>query len=1577
MALPKWITPAGQLGIVPELDYYEFPLDAYDASGGTLVYSLVSGRLPLGLQIVPTGRIQGIPVSEPIGDQNNTYRFTVRVRNSISGGLSDRTFSITIANISPPIISNPEKDSDLGVYLDGTEVTLQLEAIENLPGATLIWSLVGGELPPGLSISPEGLIFGYIEAIPDPAPGTDPGWDQSPWNLLGWDFPVKAINKNFRFTVQVTDGLNYDRSNYTLEVYPRSALTADNDTLTADSDSLESSIDLTINYGPKHNPIITTVQSELVPVRQDTWFSFNVDAIDLDGDIIYYSVPGALAGAFDEQELLGDSITYIASRYTSTDNGLRLAAGMYPKAPATITGLEDGISFSVRDFVNVNLLPGDEVKVVTPLNIWREASITNSSTIQVSGPDRLTANIGDYISQAVSGANANIKEISDTVGTIELEGNLITGIIETILPSYDLYLSGNIVANVGQYITQVGSTANAVVTSTFMSITLGGANADRQSFSVGDYITQDGSTGNARVTNHTGNVANVFVTPISGTFNTTSSGGNILVNGNILAANTKPISTEFSSSLITILYNNTGPFTFGSGNIRLDNVTQPVFPIVAVKDINNILLDAEIGDIITQAGSSGNATVTATINDDIRLRVRYSNINFNTFAGNILINGSDAGVTMFSRSLQGNPFGFTAEEGEFITQPSTGANARVTRTVYNSKQFPVEFITGSFDVGSGNVNIGGATVTAFPDRVTYQNNIVVDYYTPSFDVDLIGETAVVSINGVDTQNRVSDIVDVGIDLGVISVEGTVGFDESKFDQGTLALPPGVAIDRESGWITGQLPGQTVNQVEYQFEVVAFKRDDDTYKDAQLYTITVLGDLNNRIEWITPSDLGTIENGEISDLSVFAVHTYPVDPKTIFYKLKTNGTHRLPQGLVLTTTGLIVGRISFNAFSLDKGIVSLDNGQTTFDNTYTFTITAQDLDVTVSADRTFTIRVINSNIQPYENLYLKALPSIEQRQQFAAITQDSAIFPTSLIYRTDDPNFGIASTIKTLFVAGLNPTTLEDYVEAAAINHFKKRIIFGGVKTAVALDEDFNVKYEVVYLDIKDENTNEFGQGPADVVQLAGQIENPFYDLAGNSYTTAYPNAFSNMQSRMVDQIGYANKGILPDWMTSRQPDGRVLGFTRAVVLAYVQPGASELIAYQLNKRNLNLNQIDFTVDRYQVDNSYTENYDIDQGVFLTSAETTFDRYPQATPFNVAGSVDYAITIPYEEINNRLKSFINEQYDGLDGIKNFRDGQRLVFAQQEFRRGQNDIGDYNQGWNDVSTIWDNDPWDYDNNLLDNPYEIRYGSLVVGWAPNTTIQIGYIVFYDAQYYRAERTYTTGSTFSTTTIVESIPVVALVSVPTPNLPDTTLALGWDAGTYIPGYNEHNLNPSIPDQRIGIWQINIDEDDIVSLTFVEEIEINDQLFVRNGFTYGATNIYYDPVVKEDNTIPNYSILPQQVNAQASLVPVFGTGAKTGQIVGVNVLSTGSGYVESPPPVIKFLGDGSGASAFARVVNGAIVGVTMLTNGTEYTTVTVTASVFTIFDGNGTRFFDYRDEYTIPESNDKYIKFTKTGVFT
>jgi archaellum component FlaG (FlaF/FlaG flagellin family) len=167
MSQPKWITPAGNLGIVPSLEYYQFTLDAYDATGGTLVYTRVSGRLPPGIQVVNTGKLQGIPVSEAGPDANTTYTFTIRATNSSSGSVTDRTFTLTITNVSPPIII--PKDVDLGVFFDGDIVNIQFQALEFIVEDNLTWSVVDGEIPEGLTLSQSGQLTGYIKQIaPNP-----------------------------------------------------------------------------------------------------------------------------------------------------------------------------------------------------------------------------------------------------------------------------------------------------------------------------------------------------------------------------------------------------------------------------------------------------------------------------------------------------------------------------------------------------------------------------------------------------------------------------------------------------------------------------------------------------------------------------------------------------------------------------------------------------------------------------------------------------------------------------------------------------------------------------------------------------------------------------------------------------------------------------------------------------------------------------------------------------------------------------------------------------------------------------------------------------------------------------------------------------------------------------------------------------------------------------------------------------------------------------------------------------------------------------------------------------------------
>lgn len=133
---PIWITPPGNLGIIPEQEYYELPLDAYDplaAPYPPLQFSIVAGSLPAGLQIYDDGRILGIPVLGQIRgvplpvSKVTTSTFTVRIKN-IQNQVADRTFTLTVAGLTPPIII--PTNSDLGTYIDGTYVDIQLESIE-------------------------------------------------------------------------------------------------------------------------------------------------------------------------------------------------------------------------------------------------------------------------------------------------------------------------------------------------------------------------------------------------------------------------------------------------------------------------------------------------------------------------------------------------------------------------------------------------------------------------------------------------------------------------------------------------------------------------------------------------------------------------------------------------------------------------------------------------------------------------------------------------------------------------------------------------------------------------------------------------------------------------------------------------------------------------------------------------------------------------------------------------------------------------------------------------------------------------------------------------------------------------------------------------------------------------------------------------------------------------------------------------------------------------------------------------------------------------------------------------------
>jgi hypothetical protein len=203
-----------------------------------------------------------------------------------------------------------------------------------------------------------------------------------------------------------------------------------------------------------------------------------------------------------------------------------------------------------------------------------------------------------------------------------------------------------------------------------------------------------------------------------------------------------------------------------------------------------------------------------------------------------------------------------------------------------------------------------------------------------------------------------------------------------------------------------------------------------------------------------------------------------------------------------------------------------------------------------------------------------------------------------------------------------------------LNHYWKNLVLGEIKTAQAVDADGNVIYEIVYSQINDNLVNNDGQSVGKEVNLAYPVD---------GITTVYPNSLVDMRTQVIDQVGQVSN-VLPLWMTSKQPDGKVLGFIPAWIIAYTNPGESGQIAYNIRTQfGERLNLIDFDVDRYELDRSQSHNWNpVTKQWIPDPAETSFDiEYHYQLDAIATGGIDYAVG---DEI-----LILGSNLDGEDGL----------------------------------------------------------------------------------------------------------------------------------------------------------------------------------------------------------------------------------------------------------------------------------------------------------------------------------------
>lgn len=137
--------------------YYNAQLTA---SGGQAPYKfqVTSGYLPSGLYLSQSGQLSGTLNFSSLG----TYTFTVKATDAKSCGGS-RTYTLKVEKCPCPPISINTIEQPACLPHDGTGIYYQQQLIAEGVTEPYAFTLTGGELPTGLTLSPDGKIAGRLD----------------------------------------------------------------------------------------------------------------------------------------------------------------------------------------------------------------------------------------------------------------------------------------------------------------------------------------------------------------------------------------------------------------------------------------------------------------------------------------------------------------------------------------------------------------------------------------------------------------------------------------------------------------------------------------------------------------------------------------------------------------------------------------------------------------------------------------------------------------------------------------------------------------------------------------------------------------------------------------------------------------------------------------------------------------------------------------------------------------------------------------------------------------------------------------------------------------------------------------------------------------------------------------------------------------------------------------------------------------------------------------------------------------------------------------------------------------------
>lgn len=419
------------------------------------------------------------------------------------------------------------------------------------------------------------------------------------------------------------------------------------------------------------------------------------------------------------------------------------------------------------------------------------------------------------------------------------------------------------------------------------------------------------------------------------------------------------------------------------------------------------------------------------------------------------------------------------------------------------------------------------------------------------------------------------------DIPITFADGNIFPGTISFNVTSGSLPPSLQLDSATGYIYGYLEYQSNNSETYSFTVQARKDflAGGFISSSTTFSMNVKGFIDTNIEWVTTSSLGTINVGYPSNLKVEAVerdNNFPIK-----YNIVSGS---LPAGLSLAQDGSIYGQVNYGTTG-----------------TFTFTVSAiTDYDNTTT-NKTFNLTCATGDGVRYTKIYLKPFLAKNKRSEYQQFINNPNTFDPNSVYRYLDPNFGVQSELKMILDFGIEQLPLDQYTQALRQNFYKRRFTLGKVKTAVAADDQGNVIYEIIYLDVVDNlkdvaqvlyanrNVSESLSGGS-----AGQIlyNQPLGFLDDQVDTIYYPASVKNMRTQLskiqLDDWSTikVNRMLEPQFMRTPQP-GTLLpsNYIAVVPLCYVKPGQSKQIVKKIAATGFKFNMIDFEIDRLIVQNS--------------------------------------------------------------------------------------------------------------------------------------------------------------------------------------------------------------------------------------------------------------------------------------------------------------------------------------------------------------------------------------------------------